>query len=155
MTHEDAAVGTVGEEGRNADRGRSTTVLRSLHPMDSSFVAAQVLGPGGVADRPPGRDRRTTSKTREQDSDRSVPRLRSWAAMVSLVVLVGVVGSVVGARVEARNDSLRSREASFATSTAIASKLELAMQHEQDLVVTAAAFIAGNPEATQADSGGR
>jgi diguanylate cyclase (GGDEF)-like protein len=73
--------------------------------------------------------------------------------MVTLLVLVGVVGSVVGARVEARNDSLKLRQTSSATSTAIASKLKLALQHEQDLIVTAAAFIAGNPEATQAQFG--
>ena len=93
------------------------------------------------------------SKTREQRLGSVSARLRSWAAMVTLLVLVGVVGSVVGARVEARNDSLKLRQTSFGTSTAIASKLELALQHEQDLVVTAAAFIAGNPEATQAQFG--
>ncbi len=67
-----------------------------------------------------------------------------------LLVLLGVIGSVLGARAVSRNDGQKQRLASFATSTAIASRLGLAIQREQDLVVTAAAFIAGNPDSTQA-----
>ncbi len=77
-------------------------------------------------------------------------RRRDWATAGLLLVLLGVICSVLGARAVSRNDGQKQRLASVATSTAIASRLGLAIQREQDLVVTAAAFIAGNPDATQA-----
>jgi diguanylate cyclase (GGDEF)-like protein len=88
---------------------------------------------------------------REQERGiRSVSsRRRRWLAAVVVLVLLGGIGSAFAARALAGNDDQNLRQASLATSTAIASKLGLAIQHEQDLVVTAAAFIAGNPDLTQ------
>jgi diguanylate cyclase (GGDEF)-like protein len=88
---------------------------------------------------------------REQERGiRSVSsRRRRWLAAVVVLVLLGGIGSAFAARAVAGNDDQNLRQASLATSTAIASKLGLAIQHEQDLVVTAAAFIAGNPDLTQ------
>jgi diguanylate cyclase (GGDEF)-like protein len=68
---------------------------------------------------------------------------------VVLLILFGVTGSALAARTVARIDAQNLRQESVAASNAIASKLGLAIQHEQDLVVTAAAFIAGNPDLTQ------
>ena len=85
----------------------------------------------------------------EQGAKSVNARRRRWWAIVALLILLGGIGSVLAAGAVARNDSQTQHEASLAASTAIASKLGLAIQHEQDLVVTAAAFIAGNPGLTQ------
>ena len=91
------------------------------------------------------------SRKRRKDSEFTSGRRHGWwTAVAVLLVLLGATGSFFGARAVARNDAQKAREASLATSTAIASRLGLTIQREQDLVVTAAAFIAGNPTASQA-----
>ncbi len=69
-------------------------------------------------------------------------------AAAALLVVAGVVGSVLGANAVARSASAKSALAFNASSNVIASTLELAIQHEQDLVVGAGGFIAENPNAT-------
>jgi diguanylate cyclase (GGDEF)-like protein len=90
-----------------------------------------------------------TSGERKRATGPVNARHRRWWAVIAPLVLLGAVGSVLAARAVARSDDRDQREASLASSTAIASKLGLAIQHEQDLVVTAAAFIAGNPQLNQ------
>jgi diguanylate cyclase (GGDEF)-like protein len=72
-----------------------------------------------------------------------------WLAAGALLAVVGSVGSILGAQAVARNDSQRSRQAFVTTSTQVASTLQLAIQHEQDLALSAGAFVIGNPHATQ------
>ena len=78
------------------------------------------------------------------------PRWRTWLAISVSIVLVGSIGSVLGAQAVARNDGQKAHQAAVTTSVEIASTLRLAIQHEQDLAVSSAAFFVGNPDATQA-----
>jgi diguanylate cyclase (GGDEF)-like protein len=72
-------------------------------------------------------------------------------AVAALVLIAGSVGSAVAASSVATRDADRARVA-FATSAAhVASTLQLAIQHEEDLVYSAAGFVSGNPTATKAD----
>jgi diguanylate cyclase (GGDEF)-like protein len=74
-----------------------------------------------------------------------------WALVVALLVLAGALASMLGARAVARSDANQGRLAFHLASAEIASTLKLAIQHEEDLVVSASAFITGNPNATPAD----
>jgi diguanylate cyclase (GGDEF)-like protein len=68
-----------------------------------------------------------------------------------LLALAGITAAVIGARAVARSDSEKARLASHLTSADIASTLNLAIQHEEDLVVSASAFVTGNPHVSPAD----
>ena len=70
-------------------------------------------------------------------------------AMVLVLFLVGTIGSVGVARQVARADSKTSHQEFVATAANIASTLKLALQHEQDLTISAGAFFSGDPDATQ------
>ena len=90
---------------------------------------------------------------------RGLGRLRSlgygrtwaWAAATALLVLAGALASVLGARAVARSDAEKARLAFHLASADVASTLKLAIQHEEDLVVNASAFVIGNPKASAAD----
>ena len=75
---------------------------------------------------------------------------RLWAAIATLLVVGGIVASLVGARVLAANASAKAASVSRSSADQVAGSLKLAIQREQDLVVSAAAFMAANPESTQA-----
>jgi diguanylate cyclase (GGDEF)-like protein len=66
------------------------------------------------------------------------------------LLLGGSLASVLGARAVARSEAGKARLASHLASNEIASTLTLALQHEEDLVVSASAFVAGNPWASAA-----
>ncbi|MGP0107416.1 MAG: EAL domain-containing protein [Acidimicrobiales bacterium] len=74
-----------------------------------------------------------------------------WLTAATLLVLLGAIGSALGAWVVARSDGQRSHQAFVTSAAGIASTLNLAIQHEQDLAVSAGAFVVGNPDATQAE----
>lgn len=74
-----------------------------------------------------------------------------WGIAAGLLVLAGVIGSVLGARAVAHAGADRGRLAFHLASNEIASTLRLAIQHEEDLVVSASAFVSGNPHASAAD----
>ncbi len=70
--------------------------------------------------------------------------LRVWALLSVGVFLVGVIGAMFAARSVADHESAQSRQ-QFATSSAdVASTLQLAIQHEEDLITSAGGFIVGN-----------
>ncbi len=73
-----------------------------------------------------------------------------WIAVALLLVACGTLGVVFAARLEARNDRQQSRAAFRAAGAAIAATLTLAAQHEEDLVVSAGAYIASNPGTSEA-----
>jgi signal transduction histidine kinase len=73
-----------------------------------------------------------------------------WALVVALVVVLGCVGSVFAARAVARGDERKSQRAFAASSADVASTLKLAIEHENDLVVSASAFIITNPTVSNA-----
>ncbi len=68
-----------------------------------------------------------------------------------LLVLGGMLASALGARAMAHSDADKARLAFHLASAEIASTLTLAIQHEEDLIVSASAFISGNPGASAAD----
>jgi len=73
-----------------------------------------------------------------------------WVVAMMLLVLAGIFAAVIGARAVARSDADKAQLASRVASGGIASTLKLALQHEEDLVVSASAFVAGNPNASPA-----
>jgi diguanylate cyclase (GGDEF)-like protein len=74
-----------------------------------------------------------------------------WIAALVLLVFLGTAGSVMGAQAGARNDSGKVHQAFVASATQISSTLQQAIQHEQDLTISAGAVLIRNPEATEAD----
>jgi diguanylate cyclase (GGDEF)-like protein len=73
---------------------------------------------------------------------------RSVWLVTALLVAAGTVGSVLGARALAVTDAEKARLAFHFTSAEIASTLTLAIQHEEDLVVSASAYVAANGDAS-------
>jgi diguanylate cyclase (GGDEF)-like protein len=73
-----------------------------------------------------------------------------WVAVAALLALAGVVGSLLGARAVARSDANRARLSFHLASAEVASSVKLAIQHEEDLVVSASAFVTGSPGASAA-----
>jgi diguanylate cyclase (GGDEF)-like protein len=71
-----------------------------------------------------------------------------WIATAALLAALGVVISLLAAGSLASNAAARSREAFKASSGTVASTLQLAIQHESDLNVSAGGFIAGDPTAS-------
>jgi diguanylate cyclase (GGDEF)-like protein len=78
-------------------------------------------------------------------------RLPAFVAVV--LVVLGATGSWFAAAADARSAADRSRRAFDASSANIASTLKLALQHEEDLVVSASGFVVANPTATSAQLG--
>ena len=74
-----------------------------------------------------------------------------WAAVTALVVLAGALASVLGARAIARSDASKARLGFHLAAAEVASTLKLAIQHEEDLIVSTSGFVRGNPGASPAD----
>jgi signal transduction histidine kinase len=83
-------------------------------------------------------------------SMRSLPTRRrlwsGWVAGALLVVVLGAAGSVYAARAVARSDERKSQRAFAASAADVASTLKLAMQREEDLVVSTSAFVVSHPQ---------
>src|SRR5580700_1119981 len=76
----------------------------------------------------------------------------AWAAVGAvLCVLAGIIGSVLGAHAVARHDAATGRRAFQQTSTSIASTLNLAIRHEEQLIVSASTFFGAHPKASHAE----
>jgi diguanylate cyclase (GGDEF)-like protein len=78
-------------------------------------------------------------------------RQRVWTTMTGLLVLAGTLAAILGAHAVARSDADKARLSFHLASAEIASTLKLAIQHEEDLVVSASAYVTGNPDASAAD----
>jgi diguanylate cyclase (GGDEF)-like protein len=94
-------------------------------------------------------DASTGKSPRAPKDRRSLKQRRVWMALAALLIAVGIAGSLyafgaVRASVE------KSHQAFTTSSGEIAATLKLAIQHEQDLVVSTHSFIIGNPDPTQA-----
>jgi diguanylate cyclase (GGDEF)-like protein len=76
--------------------------------------------------------------------------VRFWAVAAGILVLAGVAVSLVAARLVADSRATHAQLAFETSSKEVASKLKLAIEHERDLVVNAAAFMAANPHSSQA-----
>jgi diguanylate cyclase (GGDEF)-like protein len=77
-------------------------------------------------------------------------RLRVWSVVALAVAIGGAAGSVFAARSVANSATARARAAFRQSSTGIAATLDLAIQREQDLLVTATGFFLGAPAAGNA-----
>jgi len=73
-----------------------------------------------------------------------------WLAAAAVLIAIGTVGSFLAAGAVAQSNDQRSRQAFVSSSSEVASTVKLALQHEEDLVVSAGAFLTDNPNATQA-----
>ena len=76
---------------------------------------------------------------------RSWLRHRLWSAVAVLLVLVGSGTTIVAASVTSASNAGDAKTAFRASSEQVAASLKLAIQHEQDLMTSMSAFVAGNP----------
>jgi diguanylate cyclase (GGDEF)-like protein len=74
----------------------------------------------------------------------------AWVAATVLLVVCGVVGSVLAAAAVGRNDADRSLKSFQHSSAGVASTLQLALQHESDIVVDAGGYLV-DPNVTQSE----
>src|SRR6202451_4705789 len=73
---------------------------------------------------------------------------RVWIIVAALLVAAGA-GTSIFAFTGARASSERSQKAFASSSVQIATTLQVAIQHEQDLVLSTESFVLGNPHPTQ------
>jgi len=79
-------------------------------------------------------------------------RFSRLEALIVAIVLAacGALGSLLGARALASSEAEHSRLAFHLASAGVASSLKLAILHEEDLIVSASAFMQANPSASPA-----
>jgi diguanylate cyclase (GGDEF)-like protein len=74
-----------------------------------------------------------------------------WLIAATLLVAVATFGSFLGASVVANNDAQRSKASFVTSSMGIAASLQLAIQQENSLAISAQSFVLANPEATNTE----
>src|SRR5665213_2915458 len=74
-----------------------------------------------------------------------------WVAVAALLAIGGVVASVLAAAAVGRNDGDKALKAFQRSSADVTSTLQLAIQHESDLVINAGGYVVSNPSSTQAE----
>jgi diguanylate cyclase (GGDEF)-like protein len=72
-----------------------------------------------------------------------------WLLIAALVVAVGVAASVIAARSVAQGNAEEARQVFRRSTAEVTSTLQLAIQHQDDLVVNASGFVIGHPQTTQ------
>jgi diguanylate cyclase (GGDEF)-like protein len=72
-------------------------------------------------------------------------------AIVAVLVIVGTLGTLVGAQAVARSDGDRSHQVFVTSAAQIAATLQLSLEREQDLSVSAAGVAVRDPDPTQSD----
>jgi diguanylate cyclase (GGDEF)-like protein len=72
-------------------------------------------------------------------------RRRAWFIAAIVLAVAGTLAAVIGARAVDRSDLAKARLSFHSNSSEIASSLRLAIQHEEDLVLSASAFVASSP----------
>jgi diguanylate cyclase (GGDEF)-like protein len=98
-----------------------------------------------------GRDIDTSARdglNREGAVGRVGRQLRVWVAVAMLVAVGGSTGAVLVARAQSSANAAKAREAFESSSVGVASGLKLAIQREQDLVVSVDGFVDMNPTAS-------
>jgi diguanylate cyclase (GGDEF)-like protein len=68
-----------------------------------------------------------------------------WIALAAVLVLGGSIASVLGARAQSHKHADRTRQEFRIASSEVAASLVVAIEHEQDLVVSTGAFMASEP----------
>jgi diguanylate cyclase (GGDEF)-like protein len=74
-----------------------------------------------------------------------------WVALALLCVAAGALASVLGSHSLARSDAAKSERAAHQSAAQIATGVRAAIQHEEDLTLTASAFFADHPNASAAE----
>jgi diguanylate cyclase (GGDEF)-like protein len=75
---------------------------------------------------------------------------RGWFLLALVLVIVGSIMSVFASLAVDGSHNEQSRRAFAASSADVASTPQLAIQHEEDLIIGARGFVVGNPHATEA-----
>jgi diguanylate cyclase (GGDEF)-like protein len=91
-----------------------------------------------------------TRKPRRTVKGSRSKQYRTWTSVAILFVAAGTFGSLVAGTLVARSADQRANKAFMTTTTEIAANLQLAFQHEQDLIESTQSFLDGNPNATPA-----
>src|ERR1700734_3572940 len=73
-----------------------------------------------------------------------------WAAVGLVLALAGSVGAVAVATAQSDHNAENARHVLASSSADVASSLRLAIQREEDLVVSAGGFVTGDPHASNA-----
>jgi diguanylate cyclase (GGDEF)-like protein len=71
-----------------------------------------------------------------------------WLVIAATIFVIGAAGATLSGESVARSDVLQARRSSDTSSIQIASRLELAVQHEQDLAVSIGGLIIQDPNAS-------
>src|SRR4051794_23267686 len=71
---------------------------------------------------------------------------RAWLVVASVLCVAGFLGALIGASAVARASADRSRRQFESTGRQIGARLQLALEHEADLVTTAKAYVSRNPD---------
>jgi diguanylate cyclase (GGDEF)-like protein len=106
----------------------------------------------GVIMAQQGRYARTNSLRRSAVSQMAGwgQRRTLWGAVAGVLLVSGIASAVGAAGMVARAAGVNSQRAFRSRSAEIASTLQLAIQHEQDLIFSASAFVIGDPNASNA-----
>jgi diguanylate cyclase (GGDEF)-like protein len=91
------------------------------------------------------------SESTTRGPGRKSPRRSFWIAIAVGVVAIGFLGSFFGAKNLARGDVRQDHQNLRTSSVEIASALNLAIEHEQDLAISAGAFNVENPNASESN----
>ena len=78
-------------------------------------------------------------------SERLAGQRFGWITLTMLLAMVGMLGSIAGAVTVANADRGRDTQNFLASADSVVSTLRLALQHEEDLIINAAAFLASHP----------
>ncbi len=119
-------------------------VFHLLSPQQSSASLFEKRGPSS---RNP--TTRIVSDVPSPQPHREGPRRSFWITISVGVVLIGCLTSYLGANNLAQNAAQRARANLQTTTAEISSTLNLAIQHEQDLAISAGAYIVENPNASE------
>jgi diguanylate cyclase (GGDEF)-like protein len=140
----------VGGPGNGAPSASSASAPQSVGPSEpasSSTSSALEPSAGASLPTPPGSGGERFAHMKRI----ALGRTGVWAAVAVLCVAGGAVGSVIGAHAVASTDATEARQAFPRTAGGIASTLKLALQHEEDLLISGSTFFAGRPTASAAE----
>ena len=74
-----------------------------------------------------------------------------WMLVAALIVVGGIAGSLIAARSVATSEANAARIVFERSAADVASTLQLAIQHQDDLALNVAGFVIANPDASQAE----
>ena len=75
----------------------------------------------------------------------------AWVSLAAILAVGGTLGAALAGRAVSRSDADHARLAFRLASAEIAASLKQAIQHEEDLIVSASAFVRSDPRATTAE----